>query len=127
MRKPHPLLALVAALMLWILFSYRMEGGIGIGEQFLYLGATLLLVLYGLWWLLVSRVDPEKPVSRMPRGVKVSLASLSLAWGLMFLMALALLPFMGPIAMQVLVGPWAPLLWIVGAFMIMPAVSRRLQ
>ncbi|MES9936989.1 MAG: hypothetical protein ABW072_13465 [Sedimenticola sp.] len=120
-------LALVAALVIVVIYYLRADEIAGMPEHSLYLVLVSVLVAYGLWWLVTSRVDPEKPVSRMPRGVKVGLACFSLSWGLMCMMALVLLPFAGPVSLRVLVGPWSPILWIVGAFMLVPFIQKRLQ
>lgn len=127
MKSSKLLYALAAAIVIVVVYYQRSDSISGMPVQWIYLILISLLVAYGLWTLVTSRVDPDKPVSRMPRGVKVGLASFSLSWGLMCVMALLLLPFAGVNSLRVLVGPWSPILWIVGAFMLVPFIQKRLH
>ncbi len=127
MKSSKLLFALVAALVVGGVYFLRADAISGMPERWVYLVLIFLLVAYGLWSLATSRVDPDKPVSRMPRGVKVGIAAFSLSWGLMCVMALALLPFAGAKSLMVLVGSWSPVLWIVGAFMLVPFIQKRLH
>ncbi|MEJ1297172.1 MAG: hypothetical protein RPU64_02440 [Candidatus Sedimenticola sp. (ex Thyasira tokunagai)] len=128
MKKSQPLLiALIVAFALALLYNYRSAAGAGTIEVVVYLTGVLLLVLYGLWWIVTRRIDPDARVSKMPRGVKAGMASFLLVWGLMLLIAVCLMPFVGASGFFFMVTPWAPILWIVSALLLLPFVQNRLQ
>lgn len=128
MKKSRPLfIALAVAIILALLYSYRSAAGAAGGEIASYLVGELLLVLYGLWWIVSRKIDPDARVSKMPRGVKAGLAAFMLLWSLLLLAAICLMPFIGASAFNLLVAPWAPLVWIVAALLLIPFIQNRLQ
>jgi hypothetical protein len=126
LRTPPPFIALVAAIAVCTTYFIRVDQQISEMEYGLYLGLLILISAYGLWWILLKPVSTEKSKSRMPRGVKVSMASLGLAMSLMLVVALIMLPIVGFNALKVLVGSWSPILWIIGGLMLIPFVEKRL-
>lgn len=122
-----PLLAFAVAAIAALLYGYRSPLPGSEIESLLYLAAVALAALYGLWWLATARKESDKPRSNMPRGVKVSLASLILTLSLMLLAALILLPFLGPPALMLLVGSWSPVILIVVAIILIPFVGKKLH
>jgi hypothetical protein len=122
-----PFIALLFASAALLLFHYRSPDDISAVETTLYLVVAACAALYGLWWLLLAAKNPQRSTSKMPRGVKVSLASFILGLSLMLLMALALLPLLGPPALLILVGPWSPVTLIVTALVLIPLVGKKLH
>lgn len=128
MKRPSPLLiALFGAIGLISLYSYRVDSLGNIAETRFYLATLALLVAYGLRWIITAKIDPDRRVSKMPRGVKVAMASFLLVWGLLLLATIILLPFIGPSSLQLLIGAWSPVIWIIGALLLLPFVENRLQ
>ena len=127
MKRPRLLVALGIAFIVAAVYAIRAGGDMILNEQLVYPLILALLSIYGLWGLVASRVPPDLPTSRMPRGVKVGIAAFSLTWGLMMFMAIVMLPFSGPAALRVLVGPWSPILLIIGAFLVVPFVQKRMH
>jgi hypothetical protein len=123
----QPFTALASAAAAALLFHYRSPSGISQVESLLYLAIVAGAALFGIWWLAVSSKKPGPSTSKMPRGVKVSLASLILGLSLMLLIALALLPFFGASALLLVVGPWSPVVLIVTALILIPLVGKKLH
>jgi hypothetical protein len=123
----QPLYALLFAAVAALLYYNRSPNGISEVESALYLITVTGAALYGLWWLAVSDKKPEGSRSKMPRGVKVSLASLILSLSLMILVALALLPLLGAPALLLVVGSWSPVVLIVTAVILIPLVGKKLH
>jgi hypothetical protein len=119
--------ALLSATAAALLYHYRSPGGISQAESTSYLAIIVCATLYGIWWLVVSKKNPDHSTSKMPRGVKVSLASFILGLSLMLLVALALLPLLGPPSLLLVVGPWSPLVLIVTAVVLIPFVGKKLH
>ncbi len=128
MKRPSPLLiALFGAIGLITLYKCRVYSLGNIQETRFYLATLALLVAYGLRWIITAKIDPDRRVSKMPRGVKVAMASFLLVWGLLLLTTIILLPFIGPSALKLLIGVWSPVIWIIGALLLIPFVENRLQ
>ena len=128
MNRPQPLLiALFGAIGLATVYNYRMDSLANLLETGFYLAVLVLLVAYGLWWIVNAKIDPDRRVSKMPRGVKVAMASFLLVWGLLLLIAIILLPLFGPSSLKLLIGTWSPVIWIIGALLLLPFVENRLQ
>jgi hypothetical protein len=123
----QPLIALLFAAVATLLYHFRSPGGIPEIESTLYLATAACAALYGIWWMAVSEKKPERSTSKMPRGVKVSLASFILSLSLMLLVALALLPFLGAPALLLVVGSWSPIVLIVTALVLIPLVGKKLH
>jgi hypothetical protein len=123
----QPLIALLFAAVATLLYYSRSSNGIPEVEFTLYLATTACAALYGVWWLAASEKNPERSSSKMPRGVKVSLASFILSLSLMLLVALALLPFLGAPALLLVVGSWSPVVLIVTALVLIPLVGKKLH
>jgi sterol desaturase/sphingolipid hydroxylase (fatty acid hydroxylase superfamily) len=122
-----PLLAFAVAAAAALLYGHRSAVASSEFEPLIYLAVVALAALYGLWWLMTARKRTDEPRSNMPRGVKVSLASLILTLSLMLLVALILLPFLGAPALMLVVGSWSPIILIVGAIILIPFVGKKLH
>jgi len=128
MALSHPQIGLGAATTIATIHHFRSTQAISLEEQLIYIGILGLLVISSFLWVAQSGADPEKVrAARMPRGVKVSLAAFFLVSGLMVTGTLLFLPLFGMSALKILIGPWSPLLLIIGAGLFLPFIERRVH
>lgn len=78
------------------------------------------------------RMDTENntnrpPKEKIPRKVKVGIAAFGVAWGVLFLLSVLVIPIFGYAAIDVVVGPWSFPLLLIGAILVLPYVEKRLK
>ncbi len=120
-------LGLLGAAVVVAIYNSRVRNGIEVFEHALYIFSLLAIITFCIVTML-RKSEPENPATgRIPRGVKVSVASLGVAWGIFFLLSVLLIPIFGYTVVDLMVGPWSLPILVLGAILVLPYVERRLQ